>query len=629
MTRTATHLAKGKYRVGELLARGGYGRVYKGLQVDLEREVAIKILDVPPGEDPLAARRFVEEARLTAQLTHPNIVTILELGEEGGVPWIAYELLPGESIKDLLDEERKLSWPRAREVMLQVASALETAHAKGIIHRDIKSENVLVAGKNLYKVADFGIGKWLGQERVKTAAGMLVGTPAYMAPEVILARDIQPAADFYSLGILLYEMVVGRLPVDSSNLAKALRWHLEGEVPKPTDADPDLPARVDHVVAGLLRKDPAKRVQRLADLRELCQEAVVIDGGSRRPSRVGPREETPRETLRPGRTVSMGGKGEALPSTASRPPPPASRITGPAMGAMTLLVLLAIGLVAADVMRPRPADTTQIVSPSPVPSPAVAREPAPRIQVALSKDAARPVSLELVRIPGGTFRMGEEDRPDTNPDTRATPIHDVTVRPFYLGIYELTRDQYAAISDQPPPRPDGARRPALVQFSEAEKLLAGLRRRTNLPFRLPSEAEWEMACRAGSITDYSYGNDPRDFDRYGWAATKDARQFREPVPVGRFKSNKFGLFDMMGNCTEWVSDGWHPDYTGAPTDGSSWDGSPNPARHVSRGGSTNNVAESCRCARRTTPISETFLMEFVDHTMRVALDGDAAVDPPP
>jgi serine/threonine-protein kinase len=205
-----------RYRVRKLIASGGFGTVYAATQVRLHRTVALKVLSPHALADAEQVRRFESEARVTAALSNPNVVQILDYGAEHGVPWIAYELLAGGSLRDRLARDRYVPLGEALAMGAQVASALACAHAEHVLHRDIKPENVLLADSGAWKVADFGIARWAGSG-LTTATGLVLGTPAYMAPELIREAP-EPASDVYALGAMLHELISGHPPFEGEPL---------------------------------------------------------------------------------------------------------------------------------------------------------------------------------------------------------------------------------------------------------------------------------------------------------------------------------------------------------------------------------------------------------------------------
>ena len=200
----------GKYVVTGRIGRGGMGMVYRGYDQALEREVAVKTLTVEGNLDEESRKRFEIEAKAAARLQHPNILTVFELGDERGVPFIAMELLPGVDLEALLRAGEPLLLTEALEVMVQACRGLQFAHDRGIVHRDVKPSNIRVLDDGTVKIMDFGIAKLQGTG--VTRSGMMVGTVHYMSPEQIRGQPLDGRSDVFSLGVMLYEMAIGERP---------------------------------------------------------------------------------------------------------------------------------------------------------------------------------------------------------------------------------------------------------------------------------------------------------------------------------------------------------------------------------------------------------------------------------
>ncbi len=211
----------GGFHLARLLGAGGMAEVYRAIDATLEREVAIKVLPPSLADDPQYVQRFRDEARHVAALNHPNIVPIYGFGEERGLFYLVMPLEPG-SLRDLLARERTLRPQRAVDIALQLASALTAAHALGIVHRDVKPENVLLSSSGDALLTDFGIARDLatlrqqGAARTLAASGLPVGTPEYMAPEQLRGESLDQRADEYALGAVIYEMLTGRAPHEAN-----------------------------------------------------------------------------------------------------------------------------------------------------------------------------------------------------------------------------------------------------------------------------------------------------------------------------------------------------------------------------------------------------------------------------
>ena len=257
----------GRYRLGPLLGAGGMGRVHAAYDELLDREVAVKLLRDGDARDPELVERFRREARSAGSLSHPNSVRVFDAGyaegPHGPLPYIAMELVRGGTLKERLREVGGPLPPReAAAVALQVAGALGEAHGLGIVHRDVKPENVLLGQRGQAKVADFGIAR-AAQACTMTRTGMVLGTAAYVSPEQAAGEPSGPSADLYSLGVVLYEMLVGRPPfgpagTDTTPLAVAMR-HLRTIPLPPRRLDPTLPPDLERVTLTLLQKRPGDR----------------------------------------------------------------------------------------------------------------------------------------------------------------------------------------------------------------------------------------------------------------------------------------------------------------------------------------------------------------------------------
>ena len=263
-----------RYRLGELIGQGGMGEVFVARDLRLEREVALKLLRADLADRDGMRERVLAEARLAARLTHPHVVAVLDTGEEEGRPFVVMERLSGRTLRDEL-ADGAMSAERVRDVGLQVLRALAAAHELGIVHRDVKPGNVLDAGVGTWKVADFGIAKWVHADDTLTGTGELVGSPWYVAPERIDGQQAGPAADLYAVGVLLYEALCGRRPFEGDDpiaLAAAIR---EGRYERPTSAVPDADPVIVSVIERAMRSNPADR---FANAEEMADALLGSDG---------------------------------------------------------------------------------------------------------------------------------------------------------------------------------------------------------------------------------------------------------------------------------------------------------------------------------------------------------------
>jgi serine/threonine protein kinase len=267
----------GSYRVDAELGQGGMGVVYRAEDLRLRRMVALKVLRASRADDDGYRERFLRESRLAASIEHAAIVPIYEAGETDGLLYIAMRFVDGVDLAELLRREGPLAPERAVTLVGQLGSALDAAHARGLIHRDVKPSNALIGtdgdGEHAYLV-DFGITQDTASQQRLTATDQLVGTLDYIAPERIRGEPVDGRADIYALGCVLFECLTGQPPFVRASEASAIYAHLEEQPPRVSDLRPDLPKALDDVVARALAKDRADRWQTGAELRAAAQRAI-------------------------------------------------------------------------------------------------------------------------------------------------------------------------------------------------------------------------------------------------------------------------------------------------------------------------------------------------------------------
>jgi len=327
----AGRIVAGRYRVERLLAEGGMGRVFRAVQIALDRPIALKCIHPHLVGAEEMVSRFLEEARLASRLSHPNIVQIYDFGQstadEGAELYLAMELLEGVSLDSELDRLGALPQARAVDIVRQVLAALGEAHAHGIIHRDVKPENVVLSpsrssGERV-KLIDFGIARASGAAR-KTQAGLLVGTPHYIAPELVKGEAGGPLADLYAAGAMLFRMLTGVVPFDGPTVGATLMSHLAEARPDPRSVAPDR-AITDPVALVCIRAialDPKERYQTAEELAEALRTASR-DGAPQSSTR-------PKASIAPSKPISAAapssssaGAAPSKPVTAASPSAPA------------------------------------------------------------------------------------------------------------------------------------------------------------------------------------------------------------------------------------------------------------------------------------------------------------------
>jgi beta-lactam-binding protein with PASTA domain/predicted Ser/Thr protein kinase len=254
----AGQLLDGRYRVTSSIAHGGMATVYLGVDTRLDRTVAIKIMHADLAADEDFAARFVREARSVAQLSHPNVVAVYDQGADGGHLYLAMEYVPGRTLRQLLNERGKLTARESLDIIESVLAGLAAAHQAGIVHRDVKPENVLLAEDGRVKVADFGLARSMsGTNHTKT--GVLMGTVAYLAPEQVTGNASDAGCDVYAVGVMLFELLAGQQPHTGESALAVAYKHVNETVPAPSSLRPGLPHALDALVALATSRDPGLR----------------------------------------------------------------------------------------------------------------------------------------------------------------------------------------------------------------------------------------------------------------------------------------------------------------------------------------------------------------------------------
>jgi serine/threonine-protein kinase len=370
-------LLDGRYRVGPRIARGGMASVHEAVDLRLHRTVAVKIMHPGLGDDGDFAARFVREARAAARLSHPNVVAVYDQGDDDGTLFLAMELIPGHTLRDTVSKEAPMSPARALALLEPVVSALAAAHRAGIVHRDVKPENVLIADDGRVKVADFGLAKAVGTDTQHTATGgVLIGTVSYLAPELVAEGTSDARADVYAVGVMLYELLTGSKPHEGDTPIQVAYKHVHEDVPPPSRRVPGLPAYVDALVARATSRDTGQRpadagvllhhVHRVQhalaagvdDDVELTQDltpllaAVPAAAATGRPVDEHRLGDTSPEVWEPEQLEELGGRPDHEPTsvvataTPAAPAPRKRRRRGPLALVLALLLATGIGLGA-------------------------------------------------------------------------------------------------------------------------------------------------------------------------------------------------------------------------------------------------------------------------------------------
>src|SRR4051794_19205092 len=258
-----------RYELEELVGTGGMSSVFRAHDRLLDRKVALKVLHEQYSDDEEYVERFRREARAVAALSHPNIVTVIDRGEHDGRQFIVFEYVDGDNLKTVIQRSGPFPVPSALELTIQVARALSFAHQSGLVHRDVKPQNVLLNGDGRAKVTDFGIARSLDVQHGMTQTGTVLGTSDYIAPEQAQGQRVDEHTDVYSLGVVMYELLTSEVPFPGENFVAVAMRHINEPPPAIRDKRPDVPPRVEAAIQKAMAKDPADRFPTMA---EFCQE---------------------------------------------------------------------------------------------------------------------------------------------------------------------------------------------------------------------------------------------------------------------------------------------------------------------------------------------------------------------
>jgi predicted Ser/Thr protein kinase len=279
----------GRYEVEEVVGTGGMSCVYKAHDRLLERNVALKVLHPHFSADEEYVERFRREARAVAQLSHPNIVTVIDRGDADGHQFIVFEYIDGENLKELVQRSGPLPVRRAVELAAAVADGLAFAHESGLVHRDVKPQNVLLNGDGEAKVTDFGIARALEVEHGMTQTGTVMGTSNYLSPEQASGKPVTAATDVYSLGVVLYELLTAEVPFPGENFVAVAVRHLNDAPPSLLERRPDAPVRLAAAIDRMLEKDPERRFASMGEVAsELRRCLDELDSFDTQPTFIAP-----------------------------------------------------------------------------------------------------------------------------------------------------------------------------------------------------------------------------------------------------------------------------------------------------------------------------------------------------
>jgi formylglycine-generating enzyme required for sulfatase activity/serine/threonine protein kinase len=619
----------GEYRLLTKLGEGGMGAVYKAVHTRLDKVVALKMLSPRLEDDPQWISRFELEMKAVGRVSHPNIIQAYDAREINGVRFLVTEFVDGVHLGQLLAERGPLPIAEACEIARQAAFGLQAAHEHGLVHRDVKPSNLMLTRQGQVKLLDLGLARVQAASPTAakaTASGLIMGTADYIAPEQVTdCHGVDIRADIYSLGASLFELLTGNAPFTGKTPLEIITARLLKSPPPIRRLRAGVPETLAAVVHRMLATKPKDRYATPAAVAEaLTPFAAGCD--LRSLWRTEPDVQAPALT-------ELGPKPHR---------------TWPLMVAGVTVGLAVCGLTLwlSMVHREQPLRTVAVVRKSapalvppqergrPVAEPRVTAEkrPAPasvgvrrgqEVQATWAKNLGMPVQqtnsigMKLVLIPPGQFSMGSptaEPRELGVSMTRESPAHRVAItRPFLLGAFEVTQAEYQQVMGsnpsffspqgkgrQPLADQDTARYPVeSVSWADATEFCRRLsalqgEHSARRVYRLPTEAEWEYACRAGSTTRWASGDVDAELDAYAWLGSSSGNRTH---PVGQKRANAWGLYDMHGNVFEWCADWFTEDYyTRSPSEDPV--GPASGLERVIRGGSWWNAPAHARSAAR-------------------------------
>ena len=538
----------GRVRIEKYLARGGMAEVYLGSHLTLERPVAVKVLHSYVEEDPDLLNRFQREARVVAGLRHPNIVQIFDFDTVDGHPYIVMEYLSGPTLatylRNLHEQNQRIPPHQVARLLKGLTSALDYAHELGVIHRDIKPGNIVLHSKAseipidapLTKdvdavLTDFGLVR-ITNAASQTATGRISGTPSYMAPEQARGDKTDHRTDIYSLGVVLYELLAGRVPFESDSTLSIIYKHIN----EPPPHIPGITPAVQSVIDRALVKDPDGRYQSSRDMAVDFYLAIGMTAQA----------ETVYESMPRLQDATAARQAESVPSQVTVTPPtpepskPARSGLWIGAGIFALICVLALA-VGAYVFRSQIFGSaneapTAVVQNTPVVPPTEAVTPTEANQL--------PEGAGMVNIPANSYEIGRAPS-----DEYHIAPQNMELRGFWIDIYQVTNAAYQKFVDE-----GGGAEPAIwpgqpnhpvrgVTWDQANAYCGWLHK------RLPTEAEWEVAGRGSGPNPplHPWGND-------GGNALDLPDQDTYDVGSISFNVSPFGVYDLVGNVWEWTGE---------------------------------------------------------------------------
>lgn len=614
----------GPYRIIEPLGQGGMATVFKAYHAMLDRYVAIKALHPAFKEDPSFLTRFEREARIVAKLDHPNIIPIYDFAEHEGTPYLVMRYIEGETLKSLLVQQ-PMPLERVLEILRPVTDALSYAHSQGVLHRDIKPSNILLSNDGHIYLTDFGLARTTQPGSSTLSRDMLIGTPQYISPEQAKSESVDERSDIYSLGVVLFEMLTGRVPFSADTPYSVIHDHIYSPLPMPSSINPKLSPEIERVVLKALAKDPDARYRDARDLFQALELASRI-----RPSKSGRSfvmESGTARTAFPLRRALLGidillailliGLFLLNPDVLNRSPlsiagilnPPSYATTEPGTTSpvATSLPVVAVPETATPTLRPTDVPTpisTATASPSPsvtpTASPTATASPIPTLTktptstptgTPTPSPSPSPISTKfvlgtvaptltpfptlarpgMVLIPAGVFWMGQRDD-DPNSTADEAPGHYVDLSAYYIDRYEVSNSEYKECVDAGVcPMPAGffsAQTPNFAFGNPAFDKYPVVFVSQGNASRYCSSLGKELPTEAQWEKAARGGSDKRLFpwgDIWDGYRANAAMSKPGPMPVDSYTPegcSPYGVCNMAGNVAEWVADYyWNTAYT--------------------------------------------------------------------
>jgi len=560
----------GRYSILRCLGTGGMGAVYLAQDDQLDRQVALKIPTAQVAGSPKQLERLYREARSAATLSHPNICSVYDVGEIDGRHYISMAYVDGRPLSDFVRRDKLLPERQVVAVVRRIALALQHAHEQGVIHRDLKPSNIMIDPRRQPIVMDFGLARQVGSDSDirLTRQGAILGSPAYMSPEQVEGdiESIGPASDIYSLGVLLYELLTAELPFAGS-MASVMGQILTRDPIPPSELRPDLSFELEPICLQMMAREIDDRyasMEQVADvLGSFLKQTRADQAGIRESAELSAFDVIDEE-------YQFVGSRRAAKTKLHWPAP--GRKFWIRTAATGVIVALCLWLAfAVSSSWPGSGEEGTLLPPAIAPfdeTQAKQHQQAWADHLRIATETTNSIGMKLTLLPPGEFTMGspasEAGRRDDEPQ------HQVKItKPFYLGVHEVTQQQYEKVMGTRPWQgktfvkegPDFSA--TWVSHDDAVAFCRKLSNQEGVQYRLPTEAEWEYACRAGTTTAYSFGNDASKLGQYAWYR-ENAWDVGEKYAhrVGQKLSNPWGLYDMHGNVWEWCQD-WHASYGSA------------------------------------------------------------------